>query len=71
MNQHDVAVIDHNTPTMSPEAIHAAAKRMMHQYERTMRVDFYDHWLGRLGLNPVVARLEKARQATAKAKTKR
>lgn len=66
MNQHDVAVIDHNTPTMSTEAIKAAAQRMMNQYKHAHRVDFYDHWLGRLGLNPVVARLDKARAAKAK-----
>ncbi len=59
MNQHDVTVIDHNTPTMTKEAIHTAAKRMAVQYEHSRRVDFYDHWLARLGLDPVVARLEK------------
>jgi len=58
MNQQDVNKIDNSKPTMSREAIQAAARRMMNQFQHTQRVQFFDHWLHRLGLDPVVAKLE-------------
>ena len=63
MNQSDVAKSDgahaNAAPTMTPEQISIAARRMMAQIEHETRVDFFDHWLTRLGLDPVVSRIEK------------
>ena len=62
MNQQDVNKINNSMPSMSNKQIQDAARRMMAQYEHTTRIAFSDHWLHRLGLDPVVAKLEKKYQ---------
>ena len=66
MNQQDVNKIDNSKPSMSREQIQIIARRMMAQFEHTQRIDFFDHWLHRLGLDPVVARLEARYQKDTK-----
>ena len=58
INQQDVNKMDNSKPSMSREQIQIAARRIMAQYEHTQRIDFFDHWLNKLGLTPIVAKLE-------------
>lgn len=70
MNQSQVAKTNNKMEgtSMSMEQIKLAARQMMAQHEFKQRADFYGHWLTRLGLDPVVTRLEKAHAAKAKLK---
>lgn len=52
--------------TMSSDQITQAARRMMRQIQHDARVSFYDHWLNKLGLAPVIQRLDDARNAERK-----
>ena len=45
--------------TMRTEDVTRIAGRIMADAQHRTIVNFYDHWIGRLGLNPVVTRLEK------------
>lgn len=58
--------IDQEKPSMSMDQIRAYARNMMRQIEHEQRVEFFDHWITRLGLDPVVTRLEEAHAAKSK-----
>lgn len=55
--------VDQSKPSMTMDQIRAYAQDMMRRYEHDKKVAFYDHWLTRLGLDPTIARLEKAHKA--------
>ena len=55
--------LEENKPaTMSSEEVSVAASKMMRQMQYNSGIAFYDHWLTKLGLDPVVKRLDKARE---------
>lgn len=44
--------------SMTPQQITSTVRHMMAQAAQDQKVAFYDHWLTRLGLDPVIKRME-------------
>lgn len=53
-------IVDQEKPSMSMDQIRAYAQNMMRRIEQEKKVKFFDHWITKLGLDPVVANLEAA-----------